>query len=1051
MKKCLTLILVIWLGWGWSTDLNAQKITSNSMDTMFHGLKFRNIGPFRGGRSVASSGVPGDINTYYMGTCGGGVWKTTDAGVTWKNISDHYFKTNSIGAIAVADSDPNVIYVGTGEHAIRGVMTSHGNGMYKSEDAGATWTHIGLPNSRHIAEIRIHPNDPNVVWVAVQGAAHGPSKDRGIYKSVDGGQSWEQTLYVNEYAGAADLSIDAHNPRILYAGMWDHIRHPWQVRSGGEGSGLYKSTDGGQSWEPLSKGLPNLMGKVAIDVSAANPDVVYANIEAEGEKGGVYRSNDGGQSWKQTSKDRVTIARAWYYIEIFADPVDENRVYVLNAPVLKSIDGGKTFTNISNPHGDQHHLWINPDNPDNIILSNDGGACVTFNGGQTWSSQRNQPTAQFYRVITDNRFPYHVYGGQQDNSTVCIASQAYGGREAGIGWRNWYAVSGCESAFLAFDPDQPEQVFGGCYQGNISVYDHKTQTTKDIMAYPIAGLAWTPKDMKFRFNWNAPIVASPFDYNTIFHAGNQVLKTKDGGLSWEIISPDLTRNDPTKQDLGGAPFTNEGAGGEVYNTISYLAVSKHDQEVLWAGSDCGLVHLTKDGGLSWQNVTPKGIGEALINSIDVSPHDPATAYIAVTKYKFNDFTPMAYKTTDYGKTWQEIANGFADEHFVRVVREDLKQPGLLYAGTEGGLYLSFNYGKQWHPFQLNLPRAPITDLTFRNNDLVVATMGRAFWILDDLGAIQQSVGKFEDQPLVYASRPVPRINVYAARGGNYGQNPPNGVIIDYYLPETYDSTAVTLEIIDHLGKTIRSYSNQKDKSYVKYDGGPSPEKTITAKKGVNRHTWNFRRSGIPAIPKVFVLGSYAGSQVGPGEYTVRLTIEDEVVEAQAAITPDPRMEIPKSDYDQQQEVLQNLHESVVDIHESVNDMRSLKSQIEAIIKPLGEVEQAKAFVKQGQELIQRIDEWERNLIQTDQKTFQDVINFPNKLNAEIMNLISRVDTHVPSVTKGAQERSADLEKEWDTHKAEMLKITDTEVKSFNQNYKSLDLPVLILGDKVDKP
>ncbi len=791
--------------------------------SQYNSLKFRNIGPFRGGRSNAVSGVIGGPMTYYMGSTGGGVWKTTDAGVSWKNISDGFFKTGSVGAIAVSESDPNVVYVGMGEHAIRGVMTSHGDGVYKSVDAGKTWKHLGLPNSRHIARIRIHPTNTDIVYVAVQGAAHGASADRGIYKSTDGGATWRKTLFIDDNTGASDISMDVSNPRILYASTWEHRRFPWTVQSGGAGSGFWKSTDAGETWKRIYSGFPDLIGKTSIDVSRANPSVVYAIVEAEPEHAGVYRSNNGGKSFKHVCKDRVTIARSWYYMEIFADPMDENIVYVMNAPYLKSIDGGKSFQSIAVPHGDQHDMWINPTNNKNIINANDGGANVSFNDGASWSSQQNQPTSQFYRVIADNRFPYHVYGGQQDNSTVAIANQTNHGT---INWKDWYAVSGCESAFLAFDPDDPRLVYGGCYQGNISVYDHETQTEKDIMAYPFQGLSMVLKDMKYRFNWNAPIVASPHNWNKIYHGGNKVLMTTDEGQSWKEISPDLTRNDTTKHGPGGIPITIEGAGGENYNTISYMVASPHADGELWVGSDDGLLHLSKDDGGNWENITPKNIGEALINAIEISPHTAGTAYIAVTKYKFNDFTPMAYKTTDYGKTWTEITNGFANEHYVRVVREDTKVKGLLYAGTELGLYISFNDGENWHSMQSNLPICPITDLFVhpKENDLVVATSGRAFWILDDLTPIQATKGEIaDDEMLLFTSKETMRYNAPSGKSATAGQNPMNGVIIDYYLPNAIGGdTVLTLEIVDKNGTVVRSMTNQKPEGEP-YFGESSPK------------------------------------------------------------------------------------------------------------------------------------------------------------------------------------------------------------------------------------
>lgn len=1022
-------------------SLIAQQLQKTKADSLLQGLQFRNIGPFRGGRSVAASGVTGDPMTYYMGTCGGGVWKTKDAGVSWQNISDGFFKTGSVGAIEVAESDPNVVYVGMGEHAVRGVMTSHGDGVYKSTDAGQTWTHMGLANSRHIAEMQIHPENPEVVYVAVQGAAYGDSVDRGIYKSEDGGKNWSKILYVDATTGASDISLDINNPRILYASTWDHRRYPWQVRSGGPGSAFYKSTDAGMTWDKLKGGLPEQVGKTSIDVSPANSNVVYVNVETEGDKAGVYRSDNAGKTWTQTSKDRITVARAWYYIEIFADPQNENVVYVLNAPMLKSIDGGKTFKTVQNPHGDQHHLWINSKNTDNILLANDGGACVTFNGGKTWSSQQNQPTAQFYRVITDNQFPYFVYGGQQDNSTVAIASQTNG---RGIGDKDWYPVAGGESAFLAFDADDPKTIFGGSYQGNISVYDEKTNTTKDIMAHPVAGLGWLPSEMKYRFNWNAPIVASPQDPSVIYHGANKVLKSVDEGLSWVEISPDLTRNEVDKHVEGGAPYTNEGAGGEVYNTISYMTCSSHDADVIWVGSDCGLVHVTQNGGADWQQVTPTGLSESLINSIDVSPHDPARAIVVATKYKFNDFTPLIYSTTNYGKTWTKITTGIAAEHWVRVVREDERKAGLLYAGTEGGLYTSDDYGQHWTQTQFGLPICPISDLTFRNNDLIVSTLGRAFWILDDLSALQQTEDILREEEIQLFA---PRLNyryVGGMRTGGSGKNPMSGAVIDYFLPEKLDSAELVLEVLDERGDVVRSYSSKKDKAFKKYDGGPQANKLLPNKKGINRINWDLRRATLPGVEKVFTLGSYAGSYVAPGVFTLRLSDGMTSIEQPLTISADPRMTIPQAAYDEQAETLSALERTVKDINESVTNFREVKKRIALINEQLVDVDQTDSLRAQSKGILDKINVWETSLIQPKQKTFQDVINFPNKLNAEIMNLISRINGNDPRLTKGAKDRRDELVGEWSTLKADMNSIIDVDIAGFNQAYKEADIPILVL-------
>ncbi len=1028
-------------------DLSAQALDrpeSSDLDSLFEGIKFRNIGPFRGGRSVASCGVIGDDQTYYMGSTGGGIWKTSDAGITWKNISDGQLHTGSVGAIEVAPSDPNVIYVGMGEHPVRGVMTSHGDGMYKSVDAGKTWDHIGLPNSRHIAEIIIHPFNHDVVYVAVQGAVHGDSEDRGVYQTIDGGATWVKVLYVDATTGAADITMHPQRSDILYASMWDHRRYPWQVRSGGPGSGIYQSTDAGASWSKVEGGLPSEMGKSAITYSPANPDVMYVNVESKGTKGGVYRSNNGGKSWKQTTSDRVTVARAWYYIEIFADPEDTETVYVLNAPMLKSTDGGKTFKPVSNPHGDQHHLWINPDNPENIILSNDGGACITFNRGASWSSQSNQPTIQFYRVITDNLFPYNIYGGQQDNSSLITASRTTG---AGITWKDWESGPGCESAFLAFDPNNPQKIYGGCYQGNISVMDRTTREEVDIMAYPVAGLGWTPSDMKYRFNWNAPIVASPQDPNTIYHCGNHVLVTKDGGETWSELSPDLTRNDKAKQVVGGAPYTNEGAGGEVYNTISYLEASQHSDQVLWAGSDCGLIHVTTDGGAKWSNVTPENLGESLINSIDVSPHNPAVAYAAVTKYKFNDMSPMIYHTADYGKTWSKIVNGIDNNHMIRVVREDERIEGLLYAGSESGLYISNNNGAQWHKMNLNLPVCPITDLTFRDNDLIVATSGRSFWVLDDLSAIQKGYNIQADQGLhIYQPKESYRVrgSGRSRPGTTMGQNPASGVIIDYYIPsDASDSLTLDLEIYNKDDELMASYSSKVDKGFKSYPGGPSKPAVLPMKKGsVNRFNWNMRKDPITGVSGVFLLGGYSGPMVPPGTYKLKLSLGDEVSHTMAVLKADPRLDATQSDYEAQYQAITEAELIVKNIQKDVAKMRAVKKDV-ASVQGLIEGREEYAHIDSlANQVTDEIDEWESGLIQPDQKTFQDVINFPNKLNAEVNNLMGRMGGMEPVITNGMKQRLKDLQDQYEAVEKEKERIISQELKAFNHAFKNANVDIL---------
>lgn len=1011
-------------------------------DSLFPGLKWRNIGPFRGGRSVTSSGVVGQPHTYYMGTTGGGIWKTTDDGITWKNVSDGFLKTGTVGDIAVSESHSNIVVVGMGEHAARGVMTSMGDGVYKSTDAGKTWKHIGLDFTRHISDVIIHPTNPDILFVAAQGAQYGPSEDRGIYRSTNGGQSWEKVLYVNTITGASCLSMDMNNPLVLYAAMWQHERTPWTITSGGASSGFYKSTDGGTTWDKMEKGLPKEFGKSGISVSRANSDVVYAVIEAEGEKGGVYKSTDAGKTWKQTNKDRINIARSWYYMEIFADTQDENIVYVLNAPVTKSIDGGKTFTPVPTPHGDNHDLWIHPKNNQIMINSNDGGANVSNNGGLSWSSQQNQPTAQFYRVITDNLVPYNVYGGQQDNSSVAIASRT---RDGGIDWKDWYAVAGCESAYLAFDPDNPEIVYGGCYQGIIDKWVKASRETKPIKAYPELGLGNIPKDFKFRYNWNAPIISSPHDRNTIYHAGNVVFRTTDGGYSWDVISPDLTRNEIEKQGPGSGPYTNEAAGGENYNTIMYLVESPHEQGVLYAGTDDGLVHITKNGGQSWENITPPNTKEGIINSIEVSPHDPATAYITLMRYKFMDLDTYIYKTSDYGQTWTKITNGIDGEHtFARVVREDKKQKGLLYAGTETGLYVSLDDGQHWQPLQLNLPIVPINDLIIQENDLVAATAGRSFWILDDLGAIQHSLSKQNSLQIV---TPKPSYRIFNGSSDEFvpglGQNPKSGVTFDYYLPQKLDSTELKLEVLSG-GKVIRTYTNQAPKDFKSWAGGPSKPKVLPAAKGYNRFTWDFYREPSPAIENVFGFDGYGSSRVAPGTYTLRLTMGTETVETKAAVLPDPLIDASAADYAEQQSYLTRIDETLVNMHKAVNQMRMAKSQLKSYKELLKDNEKAKELLEKGDALLERINTWEENLIQPKQKTFQDVVNFSSKLNADFMHLRGFIDVAEPKVTEGAKELFRDNLAEWKTFEDEKNAIVGTGMKEYNDMFKALDIPAIIL-------
>jgi len=1053
MKKfsiLLSAVLMILAAYTHAQKSKATPSPGSSFNAdLYKGLKWRNIGPFRGGRSNAVSGVVGKENVYYTGYTGGGVWKTDDAGINWRNISDGFFNTGSVGDIAVSESDPNVIYVGMGEHAVRGVMTSYGDGVYKSTDGGKTWKNMGLEKTRHISDVVIHPGNADLVWVAAQGAVHGSSPDRGIYKSVDGGATWKKVLFVDDNTGASSISIDMTNPRILYAATWQHKRYPWKVESGGAGCSIWKSTDGGDTWAKINEGLPKEIGKIGVAVSRANPNRVFAIVEAEKSKAGLYRSDDGGKKWNHFSSDASITSRSWYYMEVFADPINADVVYVLNAPMMKSIDGGKTFQNIRVGHGDTHDLWINPRNGQNMILGDDGGGEISFNGGMGWSTLYNQPTAQFYRVNVDNVFPFNVYGGQQDNSSIVIKSR---NNSFGLTDKDWFEGPGCESAYIAFDPNNPVLMYGGCYQGIIDVLDKRTNERKDIMQYPATNLASKAKDMKYRFNWNAPIIASPHDPNTIYHAANVVFKTSNGGINWEVISPDLTRNDTTKQQQGGGPITNEGAGGENYNTIYYLIESSLEKGVLYSGSDCGFLHITKDGGKSWQNITPSGMPESMIHSIEVSPHNKGTAYISASRYKFSDYSNMAYKTTDYGKTWTKISSGVDADDFIKVIREDKKVKDLLYAGAERGFYISFNGGANWNKLQLNLPVVPVTDLVVQGNDLVASTAGRSFWILDDLSAIQQAKGNFGTtsvklfQPKQTVRYPAVTIPEYLGNIPGLGLNPMDGVMLDYYIKEKADTNKVTLEIFDNSGKKIRSYLNKKDENFKPFPGGPPAPEVIPTEGGVNRFAWDFRTESLPEIPNAFVYGDYRGHRVAPGKYKARMTYKNETSEVELEIIQDPNLKVTAGDWSAQQQFLEQIENRIKEIHESVNAMRKAKKQIENYNEVLKDRADAKEVVTSGKELIKKIDKWEETLVQTKQKNFQDVINFPSQLNTEYFAVRGVVDVHDPRITQGARDRFADLEKKWAVYKEQMNALRNTEVAAYNKLFKEKNIPAVLTND-----
>jgi photosystem II stability/assembly factor-like uncharacterized protein len=1032
MKKTKLFLLVLFI---------VSASFAQTADSIFKSVKYRNIGPFRGGRSVAASGVVGDPMTYYMGNTGGGLWKTEDGGQLWQNISDGYFKTSSVGAIAVSESDPNIVYVGMGEHAPRAVMTSYGDGVYKSTDAGKTWNYVGLKATQHISRIIIHPKNPDILFVAAQGALYGPNEDRGVFKSVDGGTSWKKVLYVNDLTGAAELSMDYNNPLVMYAAMWEHQRKPWKVISGGAGSGLYKTTDGGASWNKIHKGLPEEKGKMAIAVSRSNSDKVYALVESDSDKelGGLFVSNTAGANWSKVSSDHSLIQRAWYYIELFIDPNDEEKIYVLNASAQHSIDGGHTWTTITGTHGDHHDLWINPDNTKNMIIANDGGAAVSYNSGQSWSRQNRMPTAQFYRVNTDNLFPYNIYGGQQDNSSVKISSLALG--SGGIDEQNWSASAGGESAFLAFDPDDPRYVMGGSYLGTIEILDTKAKASTQVMAAPIQYLGRDSKDMKYRYNWNAPIIWSQHEKDTYYHGAQLLLRTRDKGVNWEEVSPDLSNNEKDKQGKGGGPYTNEAVGAENYGTLAYVVESPYEKGVIWTATDDGVVQLTKDGGTTWVNVTPKNLPETLINSIEVSPHDKATAYIATTRFKFNDYTPGIYKTTNYGKSWTNISSGIPTGAYTRVVREDTKQKDLLFAGTELGMYISWNGGKKWQAFQLNLPITPITDLKVSHDDLVIATMGRSFWILDDLSLIRQFKGEetsfalFQPEDAIignWNSALNNNSDDFDGTDDSQGVNPANGVVFYYYVPAFAKAEPLKLTINDKDGNLVRTISSKEDPNYLEYPGGPSAEPLLTNKVGLNRFVWDMSYNSLPGIPTAYIEGSYKGHKAMPNEYTASITQADQLSNVTFHILPNPLYEVTEEDYQETHDFKTKTEATLTVMHRRVNKLKEVQDQIAQILKDLLEEQTYSKVISEGEALVEKLKFWDEDMVQRKSKAYDDVENFPNKFTAEYIFLIDQNSSDLPKVSQASKDRLRVLEAKWELLKNRSEALINSSIPAYNK-------------------
>jgi photosystem II stability/assembly factor-like uncharacterized protein len=1028
---------------GEASDASKEK----SLSDQLAGLQFRLIGPFRGGRACAVAGVRHQPNTFYFGATGGGVWKTTDGGSNWEVVSDKDIKTGSVGAIAVSESDPNVIYVGMGEAPIRGNV-SHGDGVYRSADGGRSWTHVGLRDSRQIARVRVHPSNPDLVYVAVQGHVWGPNAERGIFRSEDGGKNWKKILFVDEKSGASDLAMDPNNPRTLYAAFWQVVRRPWELVSGGSGSSLWKSTDGGDNWKKLTEGLPEgTWGKVGVAASAAQPGRVFAFVEAR--HGGLFRSENYGEKFTHVNDEHKIRERAWYYSWIYPDPKSADTVYLPNVAMHRSTDAGKSFSDMSVPHGDNHDLWIDPDDSKRMILGNDGGATVTFNGGKTWSTQYNQPTAQFYRLTTDNQFPYWVYGSQQDNSNVCIPSGVPGGH---IERNDWHSAGGGESGWMAVDPKDPNVVYAGEYGGQITRYDHRTKQVRNIMSWPQLADGHATSDLKYRFQWNAPILISPI-----------LLRSRDGGESWEEMSPDLTRNDREKQGKSGGPITVDVTGVEVYDTIFSLGESPIEAGVIWAGSDDGLVHVTRDDGKTWQNVTPKGIPEWIqINAIDASRRQKGTAYVAATMYKFDDFRPYLYKTTDYGKTWTKIVNGIPDGAFTRVVREDPARAGLLYAGTETGLYVSFDDGGSWQLLQRNLPATPITDLAVKDSDLVVATQGRSFWILDDLTPLRQWGDAIASSPAhLFPTRPTTRVDVSMSEEEedeprHAGTNMPGGVIVSYWLKAApKEKEKVTLEFLD--GDTvIRTFSNEKPArledlaEQARHDEEQKErDKPLEPKAGVNRFVWDMRVLKPTLVPKaVFNEGTRAAPKVAPGTYRVRLTVGDQTLTEAIEVKPHPAGFATAEDLKAQYDLLKAIRDRLSETHEAVLKVRDLREQVQQLGERARRLGRGDALSKQAAAVAAKLTAVEDKLTNPQIKADEDDLNYEPKLDHDWTYLAAIVGEADARPTPSSKKYYGLLKERLDAVQAELRGVLDKDVNDFNRSVAEAKIPPVAAAPKV---
>jgi photosystem II stability/assembly factor-like uncharacterized protein len=1033
-------------------EKDKDKEEKDEGDPLFRGMKYRSIGPFRGGRSLTAAGIPGDPSTYYFGATGGGVWKSTDGANTWSPIFDKD-GAPSIGSIAVAASDPNVVYVGTGEACIRGNI-SQGDGVWKSVDAGKSWKSIGLKDSRAIGRVIVDPRNPDIVFVAALGHPFGPNQERGIFRTTDGGKTWNKVLYKDENTGAIDVAFDPQNPNILFASLWEARRTPWTLSSGGPGSGIYRSTDAGATWKKIEEhGLPKgPYGRIGLAV-AANSERVYAIVEAK-VGGGFYRSDDGGDSWDLVNGSHSLVQRAWYYMHVIADPQDPNTVYVADVEFFKSTDGGRNFNKVKVPHGDNHGLWIDPKNTKRMIASNDGGVTVSLDGGKSWTREDNQPTAQFYHVIADTRTPYYVYGSQQDNSTVAIASRSDDGA---IGRDNWYAVGGGEAGYIAPDPRDPNIVYAGDYQGNLTRFDRRTNQVKDIAVWPELSDARGAAPLEHRFQWTAPIVISPQDPNTIYYGGERVFKTTDGGTHWEAISGDLTRNDKSKQQISGGPVTVDDTGTEYYDTVFSIAPSPLSQGLIWAGTDDGLVQMTRDEGKHWTNVTPKDLPEwSRISLIEASPHDAATAYVAVDRHQNDDLAPYIYKTSDYGATWTRINTGIPDGSFVRAVREDPKKKGLLYAATERGVFVSFDDGGHWRSLQINLPITPVHDLIVKNDDLVLATHGRAFWILDDVSPLREFVDSIAREDM-HLYRPATAYRVHSGEGPSHfsfvGKNPPNGAVIYFNLKQApKPKQEVKIEILDSSGKVIRKYSSTKNEPLDEPQDpdDKKPEKEIKPEESLNRFVWDLHYEEANRVPGYF-LWEYNDGAKGPlalpGNYQVRLTANGKSATASFELKIDPRVTTSQSDLEKQFNLEMEVREELNRVYAAVNQIQDVREQLNGLKKRLAPGDSTRAVFDGATALDAKLIAVREPLINFTISASEDSLAYAPGIDAKLAFLSMAVSGFADSAPTASEYQEFDkLKKQTDELLANWEQVRNADITNFQKLAAEQDIHSIYVPD-----